>query len=173
MGLARCPECERMISRGAPACPHCGLRAIYRAGQQNRKLTDRFGMLMLAIPTACAALMWVCIYDAEGVSVVRALGAVSILTTGGLAAVEADLLRGTGTDAPTRIRRVEWAAFWFVAHLAAWILAYPSYLRWRSRYGARNLLKGATLVAAGFVASLLCGTLWSGSASDYVRDIFP
>lgn len=177
MGLAKCPECERLISRGAPACPYCGLRAIYRAGQHNRRLTERFGVLLLGIPTACAAAMWVFICDAEATSMtrvaVRGLGALTILGTGALAAVEANILRGTGVDAPTPIKRAAWAVFWFVAHTAAWILAYPSYLRWRSRYGAKNLIKGAAIVAAGFVGSLLCGTLWSGAAAGYIRDLFP
>jgi hypothetical protein len=125
----------------------------------------------------CASMMWVCIYDADEVAAagvaIRCLGAVTILGTATLAALEANVLHGTGLDRPTPLKRVGCAAFWFAAHLAAWILAYPSYLRWRRRYGARNLLKGAAVVAAGFVSSLLCGVLWPGLAGGTIREFLP
>jgi hypothetical protein len=132
---------------------------------------------MLGIPVVCSSMMWVCIYDADAVGAagvaIRTLGAVTILGTAALAALEANVLRGTGLDRPTPLKRVGCAAFWFVAHLGAWILAYPSYLRWRRRYGAKNQLKGATVVAAGFVGSFLCGVLWPALVGGYIRELFP
>jgi hypothetical protein len=159
-----CRYCGEEILAVAVRCKHCqadlggpgGARAVAAGGRAGEAL----GTLQLLLPFGAAILIWLWVGSMnllqDPASTLMVITVVTILATGAIAAVEASQLGiGADTDRDTKGRKRSGPGLWFVFHLVLWILAFPSYLYWRSKYGAKNMVVGGILVALLFTASSL------------------
>lgn len=134
---------------------------------------EGLGVASLVIPLAATVLIWTWIGTLNllqaPASMLNFVGALTVLSTGALAATEAGKL-GIGADgdiSPRGIRR-SGPLGWFVFHALLWVFAFPAYFYWRSRYGAKNMIVGGIIVTIVFFGSWVGMGLMIASASERV-----
>lgn len=158
--IQQCPECGRGVSSEAASCPACGFVPAHRrssavAVQNAPGGSEAIGVALLLIPLAATAAIWLWVgtmnmlQDPSGS--LSAVVITTILLTAVLMAVEASQLgmgkpdaKGLPSTGPVT---------WFIACAVLWIVAYPSYLAQRARFGRNSMWVGGLLVALVFVGS--------------------
>jgi hypothetical protein len=156
--------CGEEILAVAKKCKHCGEYLDGRNGVPASSELPRpapgnsLGIIILSLPIASAALMWFWIsgmnllqnpsYTLDGILIV------TILLTAGSISTEASHL---GMGKPRGGKETTGPIGWFLCTLLMWIIAYPGYLFWRSKYGVKNYVIGGIASALVFlsVAGLL------------------
>jgi hypothetical protein len=149
--------------------PARGLPQAGRAGHSRPAGVDVPGVVLLATPLFTSVLAWLSVGRGYLASVAASdlmlLVGVNLAATALFVAIEAGWLHmGAPGDLSKRAKRRAGPATWFLLVLIAWPLAYPAYLRRRSRYGAADLsIEGVMvmLVLVGTVVALsLAGGVW-------------
>jgi hypothetical protein len=168
----QCPQCKRAYAKvelrdlrqgfaarggvpspsGASGFP--GRIVTTRGGGAVRE-AEAPGALLLLIPVAAAGLLgyWMLGGTLIGGTAWKVGGAtgVTILATSLVSAFDAKrLTMGSKHDVTANRRRRPGPIFWFLFELLFWPVAYPTYLYWRSRYGARNLAVIGVAIVLGF-----------------------
>ena len=128
--------------------------------------SELLGILLLLIPPISTFLIffWVgnmILIQGPG-STLMGLVCATVLGTAVLAAVEASQIgMGSATDIDKRGKRRSGPVAWFFVMTLLWLLGYPMYLFWRSRYGRKNLVVGGVLVTLLFTGTAaLVGAAW-------------
>lgn len=153
--LVNCSACGKSVSRRAPACPNCG-EPINEPKAKSPQET--LGIFILLLPLGAALLIWFWI---EGMNLLQNPSSTlmfltigTVIGTGVLVGVEANQL-GIGGDSDTdkkgrkKTGPVGWAAF----TMLMWIIGYPAYLWYRSKYGAKNMVVGGIAVTFIFLGA--------------------
>ena len=156
--LVECQECGNRVSGELESCPFCGAPVPEEVFWGPAKTGETLGIPMLIAPVAASMGCWFWIGSMNLLqmpgSKLVGLAVLTIVGTGALAAIEADRL-GVGSPEDTTesgVRRSGPIA-WFLFITLLWVIGYPAYLYYRSRYGLRNLLVGGVLVALAFLGS--------------------
>jgi len=114
--------------------------------------SDSLGVVIMLLPIASAALMWFWISGMNLLqnpsSTLNGIAIVTVLATAALIAVEASQL---GIGQPIRGKRTTGPVGWFICTLMIWIIAYPSYLFYRSKFGVKNYVVGGIASALIFL----------------------
>jgi len=114
--------------------------------------SDSLGIVIMLLPIASAALMWFWISGMNLLqnpsSTLNGIAIVTILATAALIAVEASQL---GIGQPIHGKRTTGPVGWFICTLLIWIIAYPSYLFYRSKFGVKNYVVGGIASALIFL----------------------
>ncbi len=117
------------------------------------KPDETLGIIILLIPLIGVFLIWF-----SPVTLLLPLSALTVASTAILVGVEANKLgigKGKKYDKKGREKRESGPIGWAVLLLAFWIIGFPYYLYWRSRYGAKNMLVGGIGVALLFFGILV------------------
>jgi hypothetical protein len=172
----QCPQCKRAYTKmelrdlrerlareeelpswpGASRSPD---RLVTAQGGGAVREAEGPGILLLLIPVSAASLPWYWMLSAtliEGAAwKLASLTAVMILATSVVTAFDATRLTiGSKHDVTADGRKRPGPVFWSLVVLLFWAVAYPTYLYWRSRYGARNLAAAGVAVVLGFSATV-------------------
>ena len=127
--------------------------------------SELLGVIMLVTPVVSTLLIWQWVGSMNLLqnpsSPLQMLVILTIVGTAALGAVEANQL-GIGSDLDTAKngKNRSGPAQWFVFILVMWILGFPMYLYWRSRYGRKNYLVGGI-----FAAMLFTGVAYAMSSA--------
>lgn len=118
--------------------------------------SELIGVIMLVTPLVSTLLIWQWVGSMNllqnPASTLQMLVILTIVGTAILGAVEASQLGiGSDLDNAKNGKKRSGPMQWFVFMLAMWILGFPMYLYWRSRYGRKNYLVGGIFVALLFV----------------------
>jgi hypothetical protein len=148
-----CPMCGEEILIAAKKCKHCGelLDATTRAAANpTKEPSDAIGMVIMLLPVASAALMWFWISSMNLLqspgSTLMGITIVTVLATSTLMAVEASKL---GMSSKRGGFLSMGPAGWFICGIGFWIVAFPAYLYYRSKFGVKNYIFGG--LASAFV----------------------
>ena len=154
-----CPMCGEKILVVAKKCKHCGeyldgRKAVSASSQApNSVPSNSLGIIILLLPVASAALMWFWISSMNllqnPTSTLDGILIVTILLTAGLISTEASQL---GMGKPLGGKKTTGPIGWFLCTLLLWIVAYPGYLFWRSKYGLKNYIVGGIASALVFLS---------------------
>jgi 4-amino-4-deoxy-L-arabinose transferase-like glycosyltransferase len=132
----------------APSLPSHPIASI--ATPERSKPDETLGIIILLIPLIGIFLMWY-----SPATLLFPLSALIVASTAILVGVEANKL-GVGKekkfDKKGREKRQTGPVGWAIFVLVVWLVGFPSYLYWRSRYGAKNMLIGGIGVAILFLA---------------------
>jgi hypothetical protein len=166
----RCPYCSEIIQAKAIKCKHCG--EMLDGQRKKAKLdTNIIGVIGMLIP-ACSATLgyyWVSnmrLIDRPADKVMM-ISIATIVLTSLLFAIEASLsgMGSTENDGKRHSGPVSW--FFFCVLL--WIVGFPSYLYWRSRYGLKNMVFGGILIALIFLGTMGFLSVQIENAKENVR----
>jgi hypothetical protein len=148
-----CPMCGEQILAAAKKCKHCGefLDATTRAAANpTKEPSDALGMVIMLLPVASAALMWFWISSMNLLqspgSTLMGITMATVLATATLMAVEASKL---GMSSKRDGFLSMGPAGWFICGIGLWIVAFPAYLYYRSKFGVKNYIFGG--LASAFV----------------------
>ena len=151
--LVNCSSCGRSVSRKAPACPNCG----EPMNELNAKRPqETLGIIILLTPLVAALLIWswigsMTLLQNPG-STLSFLTIGTIIITGILVGVEANQLGiGAASDTDKKGRKNTGPVGWGAVTMLLWIVGYPAYLYYRSKYGAKNMVVGGIVVALVFL----------------------
>jgi predicted RNA-binding Zn-ribbon protein involved in translation (DUF1610 family) len=151
-----CPMCGEQILATAKKCKHCGeyLDASLRAtAKPTKEPPDALGVVIMLLPLASAALMWFWISSMNLLqnpsSTLAGIAIVTVIVTAALMAVEASRL---GMGGKRDGKATTGPAGWFLCGLGIWIIAFPAYLYWRSKFGVKNYVVGGLVSALIFYA---------------------
>lgn len=141
---------NQSISSASPAPP----------AETQRKCDETLGNVALFLPILGTLLAW---FWVGRISIIQGpagiLGLISVIVvvgTGLLISVEATKL-GIGTKSDPRVRqgkKVTGPVGWGIFVIFLWIIGFPLYMWFRSKFGLKNLAIGATLIAVLFVSVL-------------------
>ena len=124
------------------------------ASVKDSRPSEVLGSLILLLPLGATILIWFWIGKMNLLqkpgSALTVVMLITIILTGVLVGIEASFLKIGKNE--KRTGPIGWA----VVVMLFWIIGYPCYLFWRSRYGAKNLIIGALLVMIIFLG---CGGL--------------
>lgn len=170
--LVNCSACGKSVSRRAPACPNCG-EPINEPKAKSPQET--IGIFILLLPLVAALLIWFWIGGMNLLqnpsSTLMFLTIGTVIGTGVLVGVEANQL-GIGGDSDTdkkgrkKTGPVGWAAF----TMLMWIIGYPVYLWYRSKYGAKNMVVGGIAVTFIFLGAAVLMNAAIEEKKGQVRD---
>ena len=174
-----CPLCAEPIKAAATKCKHCGsmLSGGHRLSRIPGQSSEVLGALLLMIPFFASLLVW---FWVGGMNLLQSPGSTLNLivvlvfaTTATLSAYEASVIGiGGPSDVTANGKRKSGPLTWFFFICLVWIVGYPAYMYNRSKYGQRNLIVGAVVVAIVFVAvSALMGLAVETRLSE-LRDRF-
>ena len=170
MALIKCPECSKEVSSSALACPGCGhpiapAGAVELPKPKTRQPNETLGLFLVIIPIAASALAWFWITELRLIDnsggKLAFIMAGTIVLTAILAAIESAQL-GIGSDADiaawksrnqnhTGRMKPPSPFAWFFCLVMLWLFTYPTYLYYRSKYGAKNLIGAGLLSALVFI----------------------
>jgi hypothetical protein len=110
---------------------------------------ETLGIIILLLPLIGIFLMWYSPVESS-----LQLAALSVVSTAILVGIEANKL-GIGKNRKFDEEGMEKSEYgpvaWAVFVMLFWIIGFPSYMYWRSRYGAKNMLIGGIGVAVLFL----------------------
>jgi hypothetical protein len=117
--------------------------------------SELLGVIMLVTPIVSTLLIWQWVGSMNLLqnpsSTLQMLVILTIVGTAALGAIEANQLGiGNDLDVTKNGKKRSGPAQWFVFMLVMWILGFPMYLYWRSRYGRKNYLIGGIFAALLF-----------------------
>lgn len=173
-----CPYCGEEILMVAVRCKHC--QADLSGGgpgpaAAKAPVGEGLGIAHLLVPVGATVLIWLWVGSMsllqDPQSTLALITVTTLLATGALAAVEASRLGiGSESDRNEHGRKRSGPATWFIFHLVLWILAFPSYLYWRSKYGAKNMVIGGLVVALLFTGTAIGMTAAIEAKKSEIRD---
>lgn len=144
----------RKLPAAAPiSSPGSINRPINAAGQTHQ---ETLGIILLLLPLVAALLIWFWIgsmnlFQNPG-STLSMLSIGTVVITGILVGVEANQLGiGINTDTDKKGRKKTGPIGWAILTMLVWIVGYPAYLWYRSKYGAKNMVVGGIAVALVFL----------------------
>lgn len=151
--LVKCSACGKSVSRRAPSCPGCG-EPINES--KTKRPQETLGIFILLLPLVAALLIWFWI---GGMNLLQNPGSTlafltigTVIASGILVGVEANQLGiGSDTDTDKKGRKKTGPIGWALFTMLLWIVGYPLYLWYRSRYGAKNMVIGGIAVAVVFL----------------------
>lgn len=143
---------------------------------------ETLGIIILLVPLVAALLIWFWIgsmnlLQSPG-STLSFLAIATVIITGVLVGVEANQL---GIGAKSDTAKKERKSFsmeesgpvgWAVLTMLLWIVGYPAYLWYRSKYGAKNMVVGGLAVALVFLGSLVLMNAAIEEKKGEVRESF-
>jgi len=149
------PVMQPLLSAVAPAAVPASHPT---ATEEKQKPQETLGIIMLVLPLATSLLIWQWVGGMNLLqnpgSVLALLSIGTVVVTGILAGIEADKLgvgKGKTLDKNGREKHQTGPIGWAITVMLLWIVGFPAYLYWRSRYGAKNMLIGGIGVALLFV----------------------
>lgn len=118
---------------------------------QQSSVSDNLAYAMLAVTAIAGLLIW----QSGSLGIPATVFSLAVvIATAILAYVEAKQLgMGTDADRTPKGKKRSGPGSWALVILVLWIIGFPAYLYTRSRYGARNLLLPAIVVALAFLAA--------------------
>ncbi len=174
-----CSQCGTQSNPEARFCSVCGtpmaggapdVRATLRPTGQTPETavperqtythegSELLGVLLLLAPLVSTALIifWVgnMALIQGPASTLMGIMCLTVLGTAVLVAAEASQI-GVGSlrDLDKNGRKRSGPVAWFFVLTLLWLIGYPMYMGWRSRYGRKNLIVGGVLVALVFVGT--------------------
>ena len=110
-----------------------------------RKVHELSGIIALIIPLVSSLFIW---FSDNPAQVTNSLITLTIISTSFLIGIEATKIGVGSVDKYGRKRTGP--AGWVVFLLLLWPIAFPSYMWYRSRYGAKNMLIAAIIISLIF-----------------------
>ena len=163
-----CPFCGEPILQVAIKCRYCG-SDLTAPGSNSRSETGATSGIVagiaLIVPLCAALIIWLWIGNMtilESPSSKLAIVAIlTVIITAIMIAVDANQLRmGAQDDVTEKGRKREGPVTWCVFVLLFWIIGFPAYYFRRERYGQRNYVAVAILVALIFLGTV-AGFTWA------------
>jgi len=150
--------CGEEILAVAVRCKHCQADLSGAGATTARKPGEGLGIALLLVPLTSTVLMWLWVGQMNLLQNPSAslmmLVILTVAITAVLVGVEASQLgMGGPRDLNDSGKRRSGPGAWAIFQVVMWALAYPMYLFWRSRYGAKNLIVGAVVVCLVFLGS--------------------
>jgi len=151
----RCPFCGEEILAVAIRCKHCKSDLAEQPNQHPDKARPAadLGVCLIGLPIIATVLAWLWIGSMSlwqgRESNLIGLAALTVLSTALIAAQEARWL-GMVSDGKGEYGPVAW----FLLVAVIWVIAYPSYLYRRRKYGLPNLLRQGIGVVLVFLGSV-------------------
>lgn len=120
---------------------------------------ETLGVIILLIPLVAALLSWFWIGSMNLLqnpgSTLSFLAIGTVILTGILVGVEANQLGiGAPGDTDKKGRKKTGPVGWGAVTMLLWIVGYPAYLYYRSKYGAKNMVVGGIVVALVFLGAV-------------------
>jgi hypothetical protein len=120
---------------------------------------ETLGVIILLIPLVAALLSWFWIGSMNLLqnpgSTLSFLAIGTVILTGILVGVEANQLGiGAAGDTDKKGRKKTGPVGWGAVTMLLWIVGYPAYLYYRSKYGAKNMVVGGIVVALVFLGAI-------------------
>lgn len=152
--------CEPPAGTPPPPPPPLQAKALPNANagvtQNIKPSPETIGIIMLLVPLFSAMLIWIWVGGMNlfqnPSSSLNLLMLGTIISTAILGAVEANQIGvGSATDLTPKGKKRSGPGQWCAFILLMWIIGFPAYLYWRSRYGLKNLIVGGIAVALLFI----------------------
>jgi hypothetical protein len=150
-----CPFCAEPILSAAIKCKHCG-SSLNREKELAINKSESIGIVALFLPIGATFIAWgwigsmPLIYDP--MSKLNGLLVVTILLTAILMGVEANSVgAGTTNDKKANGKKRTGPIEWFLKGLLCWLVYFPVWMYYRSKYGLKNLCIGTILTIIIFV----------------------
>lgn len=144
------PIMQPMVAAITPAPPLAVHPVASIATSERSKPDETLGIIILVLPLIGIFMIW---YSPVAFSL--QLAALTVVSTAILVGIDANKL-GVGKDKKFdkkgREKRQTGPIGWAIFVMLVWLVGFPSYLYWRSRYGAKNMLIGGIGVAILFLA---------------------
>lgn len=123
-----------------------------------QKPQEALGIIILLLPLVSALLIWFWVGSMNMLqnpgSTLSLLVIGTVIATGVLVGIEASQLGiGSDSDKDKKGRKRTGPVGWAVFTILMWIISYPAYLWYRSRYRAKNMIVGGVAVALVFLGT--------------------
>jgi len=171
----RCPFCKEIIQKSAIKCKHCGEMLNGEKRKKGKIDTEIIGIIGLILPAMASAFAyyWISqmrLLDNPSEKLMFIAGG-TIGLTAILFAIEASLLGiGSKEDKTKSGKSRSGPVSWFLFCLLSWIIGFPAYLYWRSRYGLKNYIVGGILIAIIFLGTISFLNLAIESSKTDIRE---
>jgi hypothetical protein len=150
------------LAPSLPSTPSLGMRTpVHPANSvatSPQKPQETLGIIILLLPLISALLIWNWVGSMSMLqnpgSTLSLLVIGTIVATGVLIGIEASQLGiGSDSDRDKKGRKKTGPVGWVACTLLLWIICFPAYLGYRSRYGAKNMIVGGIAVTLLFLAA--------------------
>ncbi|MDA9923645.1 MAG: hypothetical protein P1U87_22305 [Verrucomicrobiales bacterium] len=147
------------------------------AAASPQKPQETLGIIILLLPLISALLIWFWVGSMNMLqnpgSTLSMLAIGTVIATGVLVGIEASQLGiGSDSDKDKKGRKKTGPIGWAVFTLLLWIIGFPAYLGYRSRYGAKNMVVGGIAVALLFLAAVAVMNATIEEAAGEIRRSF-
>lgn len=145
------------------------------AASSAQKAQETLGIIILLLPLVSALLIWFWVGSMNMLqnpgSTLSMLVIGTVIATAVLVGIEASQLGiGADSDKDKKGRKKTGPVGWAVFTMLLWIVGFPAYLAYRSRYGAKNMIVGGIAVALIFLgAAVMMNAAIEDRASEIRR----